>query len=352
MTIFHLSSEKGWRGGENQFALICRGFEGEFDQHLMVRRGSELEKRMAGFPVTAVAGFSVPNLAAAALRLRRLAGRSPSPALFHAHCSKSLTVALFAAAGLRIPVVVSRRNAFPIHSRWKYRSADAVIAVSRETRRILLGAGVDAERVHLIPDAVDPSRFEGAAPIRPGATAGDVVVLCAAALEAEKDHATLLNAWQRVEHAAPGARLLLAGSGPLEAELKAQASGLGLQRVSFLGWRADLPALLAGADLAALASRNEGLASFICEAQFCGVPAVATNAGGLPDALEDGETGLLSPVGDAEALARNLMSLIANADLRRRFGAAAARRAHERFALNRILAAHAALYRHLMPDTE
>jgi len=347
MTLFHLSAEKGWRGGENQLALIYTGLQSDTDQMLMVREGSELETRMAdNIPVTVARfGLTAPR---AAWVLRRKIRASSGQHLIHAHCGKSAETALLGRLGIRVPLIISRRSAYPIRSHWKFRAADAVIAVSRAAEDELLKAGVDPNRIHIIPDAVDARRFAGATPDRRNVGSDEVMVLCAGALSAEKDHETILKAWKKVEVAGLKARLLIAGTGSLEGELKSLAASLDLRQVSFLGWVENMPGLIAGADIAVLSSRIEGLASFLCEAQFCGVPVVSTAAGGTVDAVINGETGFLSPAGDDAAFAENLKRLIGNAELRAEMGSAARNWARGEFALEPVLQAHRDLYRQVL----
>ncbi|WP_158285791.1 glycosyltransferase family 4 protein [Pseudohoeflea suaedae] len=347
MTLLHLSAEMGWRGGENQLALIYTGLQTESDQMLMVRRGSELERRMRDErPVTASRfGLTAPR---AAWSLRRKMLTSPGKHLIHAHCGKSAETALLARFGTQVPLVISRRSAYPIRSHWKFRAADAVIAVSRAASEELLKAGVDPSRIHIIPDAVDAPRFAGAIADRRDVAPDEVMVLCAAALSPEKDHEVLLKAWKQVEEAGLKARLLMAGTGSMDGRLKSLAGSLDLRHVSFLGWVENISGTMAAADIAVLSSRVEGLASFLCEAQFCGIPVVSTAAGGTVDAVRDGETGFLSPTGDENAFAENLTRLIRNSELRAGMGAAARTWARRKFALEPVLEAHRALYRQVL----
>jgi len=148
----------------------------------------------------------------------------------------------------------------------------------------------------------------------------------------------------------PSAHLHLAGSGKLEDELRRLAAALSLERVRFLGWRNDVAALIKGADIVVLSSRAEGLGSSLCEAQAAGKAVVATSAGGIPEAVEHGETGLLSPPGDAQALGAHIKALLVDPDRRKILGEAGRMRARTRFAPQAIAKAHAALYASLLSD--
>lgn len=160
-----------------------------------------------------------------------------------------------------------------------------------------------------------------------------VVVTCVANLRPVKNHALLLRAAARLP-AVPSVHLLMVGGGPLRAELVALAGQLGLtERVHWLGSRQDIPAILADTDIKVLASDWEGLPGALLEAMAAGCPVVATDVGGVSELLVNGETGFLTPPGDAEALAAALSRLVTDPALRHRLGEAGRRRAREHFDL-------------------
>jgi glycosyltransferase involved in cell wall biosynthesis len=122
--------------------------------------------------------------------------------------------------------------------------------------------------------------------------------------------------------------LVLVGLGPLEAELKALAAGLGVaDRVLFPGSRDDVYRLLPALDVFALSSRFEGLPIALLEAMATGVAPVATTVGGIPEVITDGQNGLLVDPGDPSALAAALGRVLGDDELRAHLGAAAAVRA-------------------------
>lgn len=341
--VFHISGERGWRGGENQQVLLTHYMNHGWTSHGIVRSESDLQRRLTGTTLTPLRGFGFLR-PASAWRLRRLMTRSLKHVVLHAHSSAALETALLARIGSGAPLVVSRRNAFPVKSGWKYRAADAVIAVSAAARIQLLKAGVQDSRIVLIPDAVDVKRFAGARAERLGLPDDAIIVFSASAFAPEKDHETLLRAWRQIEAEANNAHLVLAGEGERFAAIRALSEALSLRRVQFLGWREDAPSLICGCDVVALASRMEGLSSFLCEAQWCGKPVVATNAGGIGEAVADGETGYLSPIADASAMAHNLLRFIRRPALREAFGDTARERAHALFDPHHIAEQHARVY--------
>jgi glycosyltransferase involved in cell wall biosynthesis len=132
--------------------------------------------------------------------------------------------------------------------------------------------------------------------------------------------------------------LLLAGDGPMRAEIESQAARCGVaERVRFLGWTEDLPALYATLDICALSSLNEGTPVAIIEAMAASRAVVSTAVGGVADVIDDGRTGLLVESGDVNALAAALRRLAANRTERLTLGAEARRDAARRFSSERLV---------------
>jgi len=155
--------------------------------------------------------------------------------------------------------------------------------------------------------------------------------VCVAALNEKKAHDTLLRAFAQVREPV---RLILVGDGPLRAELTRLVAELALgERVEFAGVQPPpvVAKLLAGAQCAVLASRNEPFGIAAVEAMAVGTPVIATNVGGLREIVTDDETGLVVPVDDERALTAALIRLTSDAELRQRLGRAAADRAQSLF---------------------
>jgi glycosyltransferase involved in cell wall biosynthesis len=345
MNLLHLSSEKGLRGGEHQLVLLAGQPRPGMSEWYGIPSGSGLYGALpadaARVPVRCRGMSDLVSIA----RIRRLL-RDEKIDLIHTHSNRAHKTAVAARLGGRQHLVVSRRNAFKCRGGLAYRAVDQFITVSNAGYQALREGGIAADRIEIIHDAVDEAALAGARPERLGLGDEVQIVLCVAAFTAEKDHSTLLRAWDMVHKTAPAAHLVLAGDGPELARIQAQAEGLA--RVTFLGWRNDIPSLIKGADIVTLASREEGLGSSLCAAQWAGKPVAATAAGGIVEAVSDRQTGLLSPPGDSEALAKNLDSLCQDAAMRRELGEAAARRARGLFSLETFNARHLEIYRRLL----
>jgi glycosyltransferase involved in cell wall biosynthesis len=151
----------------------------------------------------------------------------------------------------------------------------------------------------------------------------------------------------QVARAHPDAIFAVAGEGQLLEQLRADAAPLG-DAVRFLGWRSDVETVYAASDVVVLTSDNEGMPVSLIEASLVGRPLVTTRVGSAAEVVSDGETGFVVDVDDA-ALARGVDRLLADGELRARFGAAAHQRAQRLFSAERLVADTAALYESLVP---
>lgn len=196
-----------------------------------------------------------------------------------------------------------------------YRHCDHLVCNTEDLRTYAINGGWAESRVHYVPNFVAAER---AMPVSRAtlATPGDVpVFLAAGRLHPNKGFDVLLDAMARV----PKAHLWLAGSGPLDAQLKAQAGRLNIaDRVHFLGWRSDVVSLIAAADVLVCPSRLEPLGNVVLEAWAQGAPVVAAASMGPAALIEEGQSGLLVPLDNATALADALLRILADGALRTR----------------------------------
>lgn len=344
-----MDTAAGWRGGQNQVLLSARGMAARGHQvTLACRAGGVLEgrARAAGVDVHAFP-FRGDFSPAATLGLRRLA-QGTRPDVVHAHDPHALAAAL----SIPAPRVASRRVDFAVKgfaSRWKYARCKRVIAVSQAVAEVLCRDGVAPGRVRVVYEGV-PDRMPqagGRAVLASlGVPATALVVGNVAALTDHKDHRTLLSAAAAVVVAdAPDVRFVIVGAGERKAELVAQAAALGLgDRVIFAGFREDLDRLIPAFDVFCLSSKMEGLGTSLLDAMCFARPVVATAAGGIPEVVEDGNTGRVVPVQDPAALAAALVSVLADPWVRGRMGAAGRRRFESRFSADRMVDSTLAIY--------
>jgi glycosyltransferase involved in cell wall biosynthesis len=227
-----------------------------------------------------------------------------------------------------------------------------VIAVSHDLRRILSDELRVPRRVQVIHNGIDGERFVAAERdgVRRELGLGDAFVVgTAAVLTRQKGLFHLLEAARLVKAADPGIRFVVAGDGPLRAELEARARTLGVDDVvRFVGYRRDVPELLAALDLHVMPSLWEGLPLALLEALASGKPIVATRVGGNPEVVEDGVNGLVVPPADPAAIARAVLALRRDPAARARMQAANLERFARRFSVGAMTAAHLRAYRALV----
>ena len=172
----------------------------------------------------------------------------------------------------------------------------------------------------------------------------DILFVCVGRLARQKNHMLLLQAFVRAHPADHGPRLVLAGTGPLEARLKAEASRLGMgDRIHFMGRRTDIPELLGAMDGFVLSSDWEGNPVALMEAMCAGLPVISTAVGGVPELFDDGVEGILVRPGDTCGLSSAMLAL-GQSDTRQRMGAAAALRAQSNFDVTEMVRAYEQVY--------
>jgi glycosyltransferase involved in cell wall biosynthesis len=238
-------------------------------------------------------------------------------------------------------IVVSQRSSYeatlsPIWRRLArvgHRLAHRVVVNSQAAMDEEVAAGFPRDLLVHVPNAAP----EGAT-VHGGAFVPDRgFVLSLGQLDPHKGHATLIAAWPEVVKARPDAQLVLVGDGPCRTELEAMSHRLGVvQSVTFAGFHAPAAAFVSACEVLVQPSLTEGMPNAVLEAMAAGRPVVGTRAGGIPELVADGETGLLVPPGDPAALARALVALLQDKTRARAMGAAGAVAARGRFSIESV----------------
>lgn len=336
INVLHIDTERGWRGGERQTLWLARELAARGHGSIVAARAGEpLASRAGEAGLTVVPCSPASELDVfAAWRLRRvIADRRID--VVHAHTAHAVAVAAVATLGTNVPLVVARRVDFRLRNnvgtRWKYGRARMIIAISNAVARVLEASDVAPDRIRVVPDGVDVHRAIAPADtatlaslgVRPGA----VLVIQVAQLVGHKDPVNFVRAIARARERVPTIQALLVGDGPLRAEVEREVASLELGGVLHVaGYRTDADALLRAADVACLSSREEGMGSVLLDALAFGRPIAATRAGGIPEIVDDGATGLLVPTENSAALGDAIATLATDAELRARLGNNGARR--------------------------
>jgi glycosyltransferase involved in cell wall biosynthesis len=357
MFSLHIDTARTWRGGQNQVLLTVNGLRGIGQRAALVAHpGGELRRRAAeGLELVPLAPRTEVDLTAA-FRLARVIRRL-RPDVIHAHDPHGVAMAglalPMAGGSVSPPLVASRRVDFHLKgnsfSRWKYRQVDCFIAASEAIRQMLLADGVPDARTVTVHEGIDIDHVLAA----PAVNVHEAlwlphhapIVGNVAALVPHKGQRHLVDAAHLVVQAVPDARFVILGEGELRESLERQVREYHLEKHVLLpGFREDVLGCLKGFDLFVMSSVTEGLGTSLLDAMACSRAVVASNTGGIPEVVADGETGVLVAPRDHRALADAIIRLLGNAELRAAMGRAGFARVRERFSLDRMIAGTAAVY--------
>jgi glycosyltransferase involved in cell wall biosynthesis len=360
LSLFQIDAGREWRGGQRQSFLLAKELRTSgWPFTFVVQPGSPLHEKAEaeGLPVLPLRIRSEIHLGAA-FRLAR-AMRREGCLLAHFHDAHAVSVGGMACDRAKVPIrVISRRVDFPLKrnffSRRKYtRNVDAIIAISEGVKDVLIKGGIAPDVIEIVPSGIDFAPFEkvdGCDFLRKefGFADDDFLVGIVAALEDHKGHRYLLEAAQILKDRAPKVKIVIVGKGSLEMDLDQQARALGVTGlVFFLGFRDDVPRILASLDLFVLSSHLEGLGTSIMDAMASRLPVVATQAGGIPEVVIHEETGLLVPPRDPAALAQAILEIYQDRGLARRLGERGYEVVHEKFSAEAMARRIIAVYEKL-----
>ncbi|OBI72373.1 glycosyltransferase [Mycobacterium sp. E740] len=277
-------------------------------------------------------------------RLVRTLRRAPVDVV-HAHLGYSAVVVTLASYLARKPVVATLHLSPQRHSsRAEWLKERLSVRVPERFGRLVLvsqHAFDEYARLHgparrtwrMIPNGVDTERFNIG---RTGDSPGGPVWACVAALRPDKNHGDLLRSWAAVVAAHPDATLLIVGDGPARPDIERAISELGLaDSVTLLGRREDVADILATVDGVVSASVDEALPTALIEAAACGLPVVATDAGGTREIVVNDVTGRLVPLRDVDALTEALLSTIGDPVRAAGFGRAGRALVEQKYSLDR-----------------
>lgn len=365
--VLYVITRSNLGGAQTNVLDLLTGFQARYDVRLATGEEGPLtdRARSLGVPV-----YLLPNLVRRINPLADLAAvrecatliRQVKPHLLHAHSSKAGIIARLAGRRIGVPVVFTahgwgfnsgtppfRRIMALIAEKMAAPMAARIICVSDHDRQLALHLGVGNEhtlatvRYGIHPDTpgvadptVQPPRF-----------------IMVARFNEQKDQDTLLRALARVRRDnAAKVQLDFAGSGPSLEKCQALARMLGVaDHVSFLGDRHDVPNLLARSQGFVLSTHYEGLPISIMEAMRAGLPVVATDVSGIAEEVSEGQTGLLVPHRNVEALASALLTLLGSPELRRDMGEAGRHKFLEEFTVEHMLNRMDAVYQAITKPT-
>lgn len=287
--------------------------------------------------------------------------------IIHGHSSKAGALARLAARYLGIPSVYTpnalvtldptlsarKRDFYKRVELWLSHSTAALIAVSHDEADHMRDLGMAPQKVHVVANGIERPKFPGRELVRArlGLQSDEIAVGFVGRLASQKAPNLMVDAFGQALRRQPKLRLLMVGSGPLEAETRQQIASLGLEsHVRLLG---DVVAtdIMPAMDMFCLSSRYEGMPYVLLEALAAGLPIVSTRVSGATMCVEPDVNGLIVPAEASDELAAALATVAANGDLQRRF-AAASQAMSERFSADRMVSETLAVYRHVLGRAE
>ncbi len=308
---------------------------------------------------------SYPQRAAAVRRLRDVI-LAERPALLHVNDIWWVPQTLRAAEGAEIPVLAHVRQEIEPRKvrRYELGQLDQVLPVSRQIRSSLEVGGIQPERLRTLYSGIDLKRFLSSGDGREirhhfGIQVASPVVGTVANLSPRKGYEVMIRALPVILDSWPDTQYLIIGAGEpaYERTVRSLVKVLQLEKhVRFVGFQESVSRYLAAMDVYVHPALMEGFGIALLEAMAMCKPVVATATGGVPEIVRDGETGILVPPGDADALARAVVNLLADSPRRVAFGQAGRDRLASRFTVDAMLSQLTAVYetliRRTIPATE
>lgn len=344
MRILHLSSPKNWRGGEQQVAYLREELARlrVDDQLILCRKNSQMQAycEARSWPYATWSKLAGVD-PFAARKLARVAKEFKAD-LIHIHDAASHTQCVLAwdLWGMKVPAVMSRRVDFPVknssfsHYKYNHSGIKRFLCISKTVARVLKPSLKHPELIRLVPSGIDLGKFKQAPAstriLRDSFPIDDDQHLIAniAAITPQKDYNTFVRTVNHLKELP--AHFLIIGDGKQRREIEDEIRKMNLgAHISFTGFRNDIPDILPELDCLLFTSETEGLGTTIIDALATGVPIVSTNAGGIPEIIENGVHALVAPVKDDKALADAVLKMMSSSELRRKLTASGKTRARD-----------------------
>jgi len=331
LTTLHLSSERTWRGGEQQIAyLIAELKQPGVNVHIAVKEGSEFENYCKRESIQYHAlPFRNSLDIGTAKQITRIS-RKVNADIIHLHSSKSHGIGVLSALlGNKTPLVLSRRVDFVPKGNWMTRfkynhsSIKKIVCVSNKINSIIRSYITQPEKVVTVHSGIDTTKFQ----VTTNRTnllreeynipTNTLIIGNTSALEDHKDYFTFINTIDVLASRSIPVQAFIIGRGSRDGVLKDYVAKKGLNdKIHFTGFRKDIIRVLPALDLFLITSNEEGLGTSVLDAFASRVPVVATRAGGIPEMVVHRETGLLAAVEDHVSLANAIEESIKDPTLR------------------------------------
>ncbi|HTS35590.1 MAG TPA: glycosyltransferase [Candidatus Solibacter sp.] len=360
-SVFLMTNTLEVGGSERQFATLLESLNrDEFEVHAgCLRRIGGLVRRVGEIPEFPPGGrlWGIQAQRAQLALVRHMHRHSVDVA--HAFDFYSNLMLIPAARLAGVPVIGSHRQLGDLLTRaqfkaqyWMFRWCDRVVCNSRAAADALVAARLPDKKLAIIPNGLGEQAFVEHDPALPRTPGVVRIGMIARMNNAVKNHPAFLQAAAKVVQQGAPVEFVLVGDGPLRPGLEAMAAELGIaDKVLFAGERHDIPAILASLDVSVLISSSESLSNVILESMAAGVPVVATDVGGNPELVKDGETGILVPLGNESRLVEVLTYLVSDAEARKRYATRSREFARVNFHITEVCRRFEVLYSSLSRKT-
>ena len=332
MKVLHLSSERTWRGGEQQIAYLIDELKAHgVDCHILCREESAFsgycKKRKWIFKE---AGFKNSTDLTTAFKIKNYCNTHQVD-IVHMHGSGSHSVGVLSSVfGNKAKLILSRRVDFPLKtnflSQWKYNHSaiKRILCVSDKIAEIVKAGISNPDICQTVYSGIDLSKFKQSSKsnvLKKRFELDDKVKLIGntSALADHKDYFTFVDTAEEIMKIKENLHFVIFGTGPEEEGIKKYVKERGLDsKITFVGFVDNIPELLPELDVFLMTSKTEGLGTSLLDAMAAGVPIVATAAGGIPELVHHEETGLMADIKGFQTLASYVIQLLDDEELKNR----------------------------------
>lgn len=325
--VLHIDTGKSWRGGQQQAMYLYKSMLNEgYQTNICVTTNSKFAEKLKYEKLEHYELQFFGELDILSARKIAQIAREGDFNIIHCHCSHSLTIAVLATIfNQKIKIIATRRVDFPINlnffTRAKYlnKNVKKIVCISDAIRKVLLNCGFPPEILTTIYSGIELDKYKDSdgSKIR-DRFPGKIIVGTIAALAGHKNYPFLLKTASLLKN--KNVIFIALGDGELMDEMKRKAKELNLDNFYFEGYQENVGEYLKAFDIFVLASKKEGLGTSILDAMAVGLPIVATNVGGIPEAVQDGVNGYLVPLDNPEFFSNRIELLASDLDLCKKFG--------------------------------
>lgn len=360
MKILHVSTEKAWRGGEQQIAYLIESLNQKGVENILIcNNGSKMHEYALSNGITHTAVSIKNSIDFSAIRNFIKIFNRVRADIIHLHSSKAHTLSLIASLfSSKQKFVLHRRVSFPISSgfisKLKYNASSIkrIICISKQIEQQVQKI-TSTSKTKVIYSAINLKKFDQVGVkfelrTKYGIKSDQIIVGGVGALSKEKDFNTFIDTAELALKKASNLSFLIIGDGPEYQALQEKINQLGLEKHIFLtGFSDNIPAILSQLDIFMLCSQSEGLGTSFLDAFASKCPVIATETGGVPEIVIHEKTGLLSTPGNAQQLAQFVIELAQNPQKRQALGEVAFNFV-QNFSIEKMAKEHFNLYNQLI----